>query len=124
MVENAFGIAASRFRIFHRPIVAEVSKVKQITKAVVALHNFLTTENHRDNYTYSPTSFTDSDGPNGVNRGEWRDELENVTGLLPINRNNSTNNFSEDAKTIRDSFKDYFKNEGAVNWQLQTVKRC
>ena len=35
-----FGIAASRFRVFGRPIIAKVEKVVAITKAVAALHNF------------------------------------------------------------------------------------
>ena len=41
VIENAFGIAAARFRILHRPIIAKVSTVKSVTKAITALHNFL-----------------------------------------------------------------------------------
>lgn len=41
IVENAFGIAASRFRILRQEIIANPSKVESICKAVVALHNFL-----------------------------------------------------------------------------------
>ena len=41
VVENAFGIAASRFRILRREIIAKPEKVERITMAVVALHNFL-----------------------------------------------------------------------------------
>lgn len=41
VIENAFGIAASRFRILRRRIVASEPKVKRIMKAAVALHNFL-----------------------------------------------------------------------------------
>ena len=37
VVENAFGIATSCFRVFRRPIIAKVNKVVVITKAVVAL---------------------------------------------------------------------------------------
>ena len=44
VIENTFGIAASRFRVFHRPKIASVDKVKEITKAVIALHNVLMTE--------------------------------------------------------------------------------
>ena len=54
VIENIFGIAASRFRVFHRPISASVGKVKEITKAVVALHNFLMTENELNNQNYCP----------------------------------------------------------------------
>lgn len=41
VTENAFGIAASRFRILRRPIIVSEPKVKRIIKAVVALHNCL-----------------------------------------------------------------------------------
>ena len=41
IVENAFGITASRFRILRQEIIARPSKVESISKAVVALHNFL-----------------------------------------------------------------------------------
>ena len=125
VIENVFGIAASRFRIFHRPIVAGVKKVKKITKAVVALHNFLMTENHsKDNYDYCPTNFVDIEGPNGIRLGDWRKEFPDTTGLQPLSRENSSNNYAQDAKKIRDSFKDYFCSDGAVDWQLETVRRC
>ena len=40
IVENVFGILATRFRIFRRPIIANVDTVTRITKAVLALRNF------------------------------------------------------------------------------------
>ena len=53
-IENTFGIAASRFRIFYRPIKAEVKTVVFITKAVVALHNFLMSENNNNLQYFTP----------------------------------------------------------------------
>ena len=41
VVENAFGIASSRFRIWRTEILGSPKKVENITKAVVALHNFV-----------------------------------------------------------------------------------
>ena len=41
VIENNFVILVSRFRIFHRPIIAHVVNSNFITKAAVALHNFL-----------------------------------------------------------------------------------
>ncbi len=41
VIENAFGILAARFRVFRRPIHAKVNTTESITKACVALHNFL-----------------------------------------------------------------------------------
>nr|XP_042913902.1 protein ALP1-like [Parasteatoda tepidariorum] len=39
--ENAFGIWASRFRIFQTPILTGPAKAKQIILAAYSLHNFL-----------------------------------------------------------------------------------
>lgn len=40
-VENVFGILASVFRIFRKPILLEPHKVTEITMTFVLLHNFL-----------------------------------------------------------------------------------
>ena len=41
VIENTFGILASRWRIFRRPILATPDRVVSFTKAAIALHNFL-----------------------------------------------------------------------------------
>ncbi|XP_065664391.1 uncharacterized protein LOC136086052 [Hydra vulgaris] len=41
VIEYSFGVLASRFRLFRRPIVLKVENVKIVVKANVALHNFL-----------------------------------------------------------------------------------
>ena len=118
VIENVFAIMSSRFRIFHRPILAGVNKVKKITKAAVVLHNFFMAENHNQYiYDYCPSSLFDHEGLNGFRSADLRREMNEMTGLVP------TNNFSRHAKQIRDSFKDYFNNEGAVECQWQTVNR-
>ena len=41
VVENAFGILASVFSKFGRPIIADVENIVVVTKTCIALHNFL-----------------------------------------------------------------------------------
>lgn len=41
IIENNFGIMASRFRVFRRLILAKVNAVEAIIKASVVLHNYL-----------------------------------------------------------------------------------
>ncbi len=65
VVENTFGICASRFHAFHRQIIAKVQNVIAITKAFVALHNFLMDSKRADGSNhYCLQAFTDLDGPN------------------------------------------------------------
>jgi len=41
IVENAFGVLASVFRIFRKPLIVKPSTAEDITLACVYLHNFL-----------------------------------------------------------------------------------
>ena len=126
VIENTFGITTSRFRVFWRPIIATTEKVKSITKAVVALHNYLTkkrTKNNENNYNYCPTSYIDRDTRLGITLGAWRKEQANSAGLQQISQMGS-NNYSRDAKEVRDDFRNYFcSTEGSLDWQLLRVTR-
>ena len=125
IIENAFGIATSRFRIFRRPIIANTEKVILITKSVVALHNFLMKKcaSQSENYSYYPPSYVDQEIRSGVVPGDWRKEEAVCDGLLSIQKLGS-NNYSKSAKEVRDRFKNYFCSpEGAVEWQVEKVTR-
>jgi hypothetical protein len=120
VIENAFGIAATRFRILRRPIIANVEKVKVLTKAVVALHNFLMSNNSANAHRYCPINYTDQERGTGITSGEWRNEENDILGLQPLGQVGS-NNYSLDASLVRQGFKEYFNSEGAVNWQWELV---
>ena len=121
IIENAFGIATSRFRVFHKPITATQVKVIATTKAVVVLHNFLMSiKNRTPSYDYCPLEFTDNDSPTRMRLGTWRRENENSQGFQPSGCSISSNN-SENAKKTSEEFTEYFNNEGAVEWQWQRV---
>jgi len=115
-VENVFGICASRFRIFRRPIIANVETVISVTKAVVAIHNYLMAgRRFGENQDY----YWDQHSDERV----ATDAIEVKGGLLPLMRAGS-NNYSKSAKEIRDDFRDYFcSEEGSVPWQWETVLR-
>lgn len=48
VVENAFGILASRFRVFRRPFECRVDLVDKVVKAACVLHNYLIKFNYYD----------------------------------------------------------------------------
>ena len=118
VIENSFGILASRFRIFRGPIIAGIETVKKVTKAAIALHNFLMKRKAIRNKLYCPIGYVDQEDENGkIIAGNWRNT---DNGLLPI-QHQGTNNYTKTAKTVRNDFKTYFNSEnGAVSWQ-QTV---
>ena len=62
IIENTFGILAARFRIFRRPILSFLETVENITKAYVALHNYLmANKKFGETNSYCPNGFIDQD---------------------------------------------------------------
>ena len=94
IIENSFGIATARFRIFRRPINAKVSTVKSVTKAVVGLHSFLMKKNHEGDNQYCPPNYIDREENYHVLPGDWRQEQNYISGLKDVRRIGS-NNYSK-----------------------------
>lgn len=86
VVENAFGIMATRFRLFLRPIAFDVDKIDTVVLACCALHNFLRKMSKKN---YVTKSYVNHEGTHG---GTWLylvcgDKLENykiLNGLESI----------------------------------------
>lgn len=120
-IENAFGIMASRWRIFYKPINACESTVNAITLACVALHNFLKkTEQDKPPAarTYCPQGYGDELLANGTfSEGRWR-SVDGAFGDMPV-QGNGPQDMS--AVQVRNVLADYFINEGALEWQEASV---
>ena len=100
VIENVFGIMASRFRILRRPIIADVDTTLQITKSVVALHNYLMQQMQSESpNSYCPNGYVDSDSPQGMSDGRWREIAHDDQGLQSI-RQLGSNNYSKSASTL------------------------
>ncbi len=109
MVENAFGILANRFRLFHTSINLNAEKVTTLVLSACCLHNYLV---EKDKHSY--LSACDSEDPvdNQVLHGMWRKD-PNLAGIAP----SSERNARWDAKIQRQALTDYFSSEeGAVSW--------
>ena len=120
VIENAFGICSSRFRIFRRPIVGKTELVIEITKAVVVLHNFLMFDKVQRRSSYFPPGYADEETPSGIKEGGWRAEGDSAA-LAEIHRIGS-NTYSKEAKDIREDFKHYFTStEGSLPWQSEII---
>ena len=67
--------------MFRRPIIADPNNVVLYTKAAIALHNYLRTD---EASMYCPPGFVDGeDGSGNVIAGSWREEGV-ACGLQPI----------------------------------------
>lgn len=97
-VENAFGILANRFAVFHKPINLEPTKVVQIVLACTALHNYLRT---------APVTPNLCSGANN--------DTEDIPGMLPLEYEQQTSTIN--GTIVRDLYMKYFNEEGAVIWQ-------
>jgi hypothetical protein len=112
VIENAFGILSNRFRVFHKPIqVCNTENINSIVLASCVLHNYLlrrasqtVRHNEYDSEVIATGEIISGARPN-----------ENMINLPHSQQRNS----SETAK--RDDFKNYFNNEGAVEWQERMI---
>lgn len=111
IIENVFGILAARFRIFHTEINVSIERIESIVMACCVLHNFLrkkcpasyTTPDDLDSENYEAGTFT-----NGLRVSD--------NDLLHLDKS-ATRNVSQIAKNVRETYMQYFNNEGAVSWQ-------
>lgn len=111
-VENAFGILAKRFRVFHTAINMNPTKIDQVVLAACALHNFL---RRHSKHSYVPKKYVDLEilDTGEIIRGEWRTDNKSLDGLQYANQRNA----SRAAKENRNNYKKYFMQDGRVSWQ-------
>ncbi|XP_074037262.1 putative nuclease HARBI1 [Leptinotarsa decemlineata] len=115
VIENTFGILVSKFRIFEKPISLKIESVDDVVLACCSLHNWL----WKTNPTYVSSGLIDYEDENHrIIRGSWRETP--TASLQDLPRNNSRNP-QQQAQQIRDKYRDYFNNEGAVPWQYRLV---
>ena len=123
IIENSFGILAARCRIFRRPIITQEKVVINVTKAATALHNYLMHgRQFEPSNRYCPDRFVDYETTVGLQEGGWRREVVDYQGLAPLQQQLGSNNFTRNAKVVRELFRDYFNSpQGQVPWQYQMV---
>lgn len=114
-MENSFGIMATRFRLFLRPIAIDVDKIYKVILAYCALYNFLRKMSKKNYITESYVDHEDTHGETVV-PGMWRQigELQN------IERYRSSNS-SISAKSVRDLFKKYYNTDGSISFQERII---
>ncbi|XP_044750572.1 protein ALP1-like [Coccinella septempunctata] len=115
IVENAFGILASRFRILLNTINLSPEKAARITLTTCYLHNFL----RRKNPSIYLRGSVDLENINTseIQLAPWRTESQQLCGLESTIARNST----AAAKETRRKFTTYFNGVGTVPWQIRYI---
>lgn len=119
IVENAFGILASVFRIFEKAISVDVETVDLIVKSACALHNWLLCT---DRHQFVSANLVDIEDIENIRLipGAWRAERRSMDDIIG---GITSNNSSREAQKTRDEYVDYFSGEGAVYWQDEMINK-
>ena len=102
IAENAFGILANRWRMYHRKLPLSPGNVDCVVKATIVLHNMLCGENEV--------------GAHGADADDIEKDIHD--GILrPLRREGRRPR--DTALEVREQFKNYFVSPaGAVTWQM------
>jgi len=114
VVENAFGILATRFRVFLQPLNVSLENVDAVVMASCVLHNFL---RKKSSTFYTSANHIDSEDTESGNiiQGQWRQ----IGEMVPLQQSSSYT--PQNAKLVRDKYKEYFNNEGKVSFQEKMI---
>lgn len=115
VVENAFGILATRFRIFHTSINLREENIDAVMLACCVLHNFLRS---KCTDTYTPSEILDyEDLEDGIFTPGARTDSSNLLDL----QKGICSNPSNEVKNVRNTFVEYFNYIHALPWQKNFV---
>lgn len=114
VVENAFGILTSVFRVLRKPMLLEPKKARYIVLTTIYLHNFLK-RSRKSRHLYAPAGTLDcklSDGT--LVKGAWRRDINQTSmcNLKKVPRKSPLN-----ALAVREEMAEYFITNGRIPWQ-------
>ena len=113
VVENLFGILATRFRCLLNTLEVTPEKAVSITKACLTLHNLF-----RDRYGVTNVSVDEEDDNQEMIPGQWRTDavMHEVEAQLRAPRANAA------GQALRTTLLHYFNSDaGSVPWQLRIL---
>ena len=110
-VKNAFGILASRFRLFFKTIILSPDNTEKVVLASCTLHNYLQTKARN---SYTPPSSVDTFSADVVTTdGDWRDD--NSLNSIP---HQGINFYSKDSQQVQEGYCSYFNSSSVFVNQL------
>lgn len=114
-IENSFGILAARFRIFHTAIGISLNSVNKVVLSCCVLHNFL---RRKCANTYTPRESLDREN---IEQGTIQLGLRVDPNRLANLQYGQNKRSYKEAIEVRQSFTQYFNEEGSVSWQERMI---
>lgn len=113
VVENAFGILSSVYRVLRKPLLLEPEKATKVVLATISLYNYLR-RNQNSRTLFTPPGSFDTVVNGELVPGRWRND-SNMTSLLPIQA--IPRRGQGDVKQIRLHLARHFMTNGEIPWQ-------
>lgn len=113
VVENAFGILSSVFRVLRKPMLLHPETATKVVLSTIYMHNYLRKKT-QTRALYTPPGSLDSETEGELIPGTWRNESA-PTSLLPIP--GIPRRAPNYAKEIRSHLAYHFTTNGAIPWQ-------
>ena len=122
MVENAFGILSSRFRILRSPILQNYSNAVKSVKAAVVLHNYIMQNSDQEGKYLDPGSLECEDEAGNILPGHWvQDGLPN--NLFNLHRLVGNRSGTQTCREQQDALAKALVTDGLSPWQSRHVFR-
>ncbi|KAH8009983.1 hypothetical protein HPB51_023438 [Rhipicephalus microplus] len=123
LIENAFGIRSSRWRLLRRAFRASETTTENIIRACVVLHNFMLHESPHARLTYNPPSYVDhEDWQGSCMEGACRDGDDDPSIFTEPTASGCHS--ARVAIDVREKLAEFCMNEGQVPWQERIVTRA
>ena len=119
VVENAFGLLVSRFRVYEKPVPLNIETTEHMVKATCALHNWLRkTSSPAEQYGHPAMLATEDCRTGVVTPGAWTHNPHAALQDFPRTRCTSQ---SKHASAVRQHYADLFVTSHAVPWQSSRI---
>ena len=121
VVENAFGILASRFRVLRNPILQNYDNAVKTVKAAVVLHNYILQTCSKEDYLPQGSLRRESDSGELL-PGSWELEGQNHN-VYSLSRLAGNRAGTQAARQQRDQIAQEFLLDNLAPWQFQRAFR-